>query len=241
MHNKSNNKFLFFNAFNSFALNASSTGVLFISSLFYARILGTHEYGIYVYFSSWIAILGIFTGLGTREYFVREAAVLHSALTNIKLRQLVRWGSVSVIQSYIVTSIIASCVAWKMGILNSENSVYTFCAALPLVIIAAQTGIRSAVLRGLNKIVLAQAPESLVKPLFHIILVFIVWLTFGQLYSWNIMLLATVSAGCALFFINRFLDGVLPAEAPNETIPTDQKCAWFRSALPFIVPRLHST
>ncbi|MBC2732959.1 MAG: flippase [Desulfobacteraceae bacterium] len=233
IQNKS--KFLLINAFNSFVLNIISTLLLFISSIFYARILGANEYGIYLYFSSWVAILGIPVGLGTREYFVREAAVIYSSSDNARLQQLVTWGSISVTQSYIATAIVASFVAWKFDILVSETYLFTFLAALPLVLIAAQTGIRFAVLRGLNQIVLAQIPESLFKPLFQIILVFFAWLYFHNLNSWNIMLLATICAGCAFLFSNLFLHRIFPSLGSIIPISKEQKVRWFRSTLPFML------
>jgi len=228
-------KQLFYNAYNSFSLQAISTLLLFLSSIFYARILGATEYGIYLYCSSWVAVLCIPTGLGTREFFVRESAVIFSSENYTKLHQMINWGTSSVFKAYLLTVVIVSLVAWRMDIFKRGDFLFTYLAAIPFVLVMAQTGIRYAVLRGINKIVLAQAPESFFKPLIQVLLALFTWMVMGHLLSWQVMLIASISASAALLIIIRFTKKILIIPSTIVKPSKSQNNMWFRSTLPFML------
>src|SRR3954451_20165270 len=48
----------------TFLFRVGNAGVAFVTQIFLARWMGSHEFGIYVYVWTWVLLLGTITGLG---------------------------------------------------------------------------------------------------------------------------------------------------------------------------------
>jgi O-antigen/teichoic acid export membrane protein len=224
---------LLLGAFGSLGLQMFSTGLLFAANLLYARLLGVEGYGIYAYASAWVAVLGIPAGLGTREYLVREVAVSRASYDWLRLEGVQVWATRTILGAAVVTAVIAALVAWALDGSTLNDKLLTFFLALPLLPLTALTGIRYAVLRGLDKIITAQLPESLLRPITQIALVSVLWTLVGNLVPWQVMMAAVASAAVALCFSNWFLHQAQPVTVrhlPNHSYDS----VWLRSTVPFM-------
>jgi O-antigen/teichoic acid export membrane protein len=228
------NKKIFSNAFNLLLIRIISAVLLFCMSILFARVLGANDLGIYFYISSWMVVIGIPTGLGTREYLVRETAVLVGSNRKNELGKIAKWGSITIFKAYLILMIPATLVVWQFAMAESNKYLNTFGAAIPLVLITAQTGVRYAILRGLDKTVLAQIPESLIKPVLQIILVSVAWYYFDKMTPWSVMLVTTLCSAAALGVIIRFYAGSYKKTESVIRSAKEEKI-WLRSSLPFML------
>lgn len=148
----------------SFALKAINTGLMFLTTVFLARLLGVTGYGIYSYAYSLITLLSLPAHAGLPDLILRETAKGLAQERYDLVRGAWQWaGRVVAILSVIVVGVGGPLlIAWQGGL--RETAGQTMAWALLLVPLIALGNLRGAALRGLQRVVLGQLPESALRP-----------------------------------------------------------------------------
>lgn len=148
----------------SFLIKVASTGLAFVTGIFLARTLGPSDYGIYAYAMAVVTLLVVPAGLGLPPLIVRQVAAYRAAGEWGLLRGLLRRANQVAAATVTVLVLAATLVAWLLASQLPDQGLPTFLAALAMIPLLAFAGLRTAALQGLHHVVLAQLPESLLRP-----------------------------------------------------------------------------
>lgn len=232
---KDQNRHIFFKgAVGSFAIKIIGAGFLFAVQVVLARLCGTEQYGFYAYALSWMTILSIVAKLG-----------FDTSLLRFVPEYLVKkeWGRVlGIIRSSFFATALASIILTILGnivlifLQKSINPDWMVPLRLMLVVLPfyTLTVVRQAALRGFKNVVLAELPESVVRPILMIGCSFILFKVLGQLdaaHAWIGQLVAVVLS----FILGTFL---LFRRIPNEvkeSPATHEHNLWLRTSLPMLL------
>lgn len=204
----------------------------FFSSFLFIRLIGAEEYGLYVYSIAWLNILAIPASLGLDRLLIREISVY---LTNEKwslMKGVLRWSNRTVI---LVSLIIVFISMLFLKIVEPSRSIQShtaFLIAVWTLPIISVRNIRLAVMKGLNKVVMALLPEQLIAPLITIVCV----LTISALYPKHLnsnttMLSYTFSMLVSLAIGNIVLRNALPSEIDDVDFKYNVR-GWLYAAFP---------
>ncbi len=171
-------KILYKGAGGTFVLKVISTGLAFLTSLLLARMLGVKGFGSYSYAISWAMLLSILSTMGFDSLLIRNVAVYKHKDQKPLLHGIIRFSG----QIVTIVSILLSVVFFFIftGIYDNSNSIMvrTTLFALLLVPIQSNTALKRSVLIGFQKVVIAQLPEMLIKPLLFFFIVLCLYFVF---------------------------------------------------------------
>lgn len=229
----SNRAIFFKGAVGSFIIKFVGAGLLFCSQVVLARLCGAEQYGFYAYALSWLTILSILAILG-----------FDTSLLRFIPEYLVKsdWGRLrGVVRSSFLFSTIAAVgigVAGVLAILSLREKMPAAWAAPLCLMLAALpfytvTVIRQAALRAFKHVVLAELPESVLRPIIIILAAFL-FLRLGALdaqSAWLSQLLAIVIASLfgTLLFLRK-----LPSGSREATARYDNRL-WLVTSMPMLL------
>lgn len=215
----------------STGLRIAGMGFGFLVGILLARGLGAEGYGIYGVAMSIIALLTVPTEFGLPQLLTREVASAHVARDWGRLRGMLDWSSrVSLAMSAVIG---LGVVAW---LLSSGRGLASplgmaLLAGILLVPLAAQVSMRSAALRGLQRIVTGQLPDVLLRPMLHALLLALAVWWFAPLTPVLAMASGVAAAALSLIAAQALLRRTLPAEV--DAVPAILRSRdWWSSALP---------
>src|SRR5690606_19151312 len=136
----------------SAVLRVVGIGVVFVSSIVFARMLGPDGYGRYVFVMALASIFALGAGLGLPQYLVREVARLGSGPT---MPWMLRWADSRVL---LVGAIAAGALVAGGMLSNSPQGRATFFAAALIPLAAPLAEIRGALLQSQGAIARSQWP-----------------------------------------------------------------------------------
>lgn len=195
-----------------------------------ARGLGVEGYGVYGLAMSVIALMSVVTEFGLPQLLTREVAGAQVRNDWGKVRGLLSWSSRFVLlTSAAVLAIVLSWI-WVRDRGLASPLAQTLLVGVMLVPLVAEGRIRSAALRGMQFIVRSQLPDTLIRPVFFSLLLFVVaW--FIQLTPQFAMLLGTSAAALAFACSWVMLRNALPKDATTSA-PLTAAAEWRSAALP---------
>lgn len=199
-------------------------------SILLARVLGPDGYGQYAFILSVVMVLSIPVNQGLGQLLTREVARQHHGREWGLIRGIVCWahGWVGVgcgLLWLVMVPLAITLADWRSG--GSWALVLVGLALLPLL---GLNTVRQAVLRGLGYVVVAQLPDMLVRPGFHLLLASAL-LFAGILTPVTALGAAVVAAGLAFVAGTRLLAGRRPPEA--RLVPAAYRSReWARSWVP---------
>lgn len=218
-----------------FGLKIASTGLSFITGLLLARLLGTTGYGTYAYAITWVGILAVPGTLGMDKLLVREVALYETKSEWGLMRGLLRWANKVVLFASSGLALIAALIIIIFAG-NQDKLVFVSLLialiSLPLVTL---TILRQSALRGLNRVIAGQLPETLIQPVLFIVFISIAYLLFGKGLTAPWVLGINITAMGIAFSIGTW---VLLKSLPhpiNITSPAYKKREWMRSAFPLML------
>ncbi|MCQ8119701.1 flippase [Methylomonas rosea] len=223
-------------ALGSFSLKISSTGMNFLSAILMARLLGPGDYGIYSYAMAIIFFMSVPTSLGLPSLLVRYIASYFAKEEWGYIRGLMVTSNKIVL----VLSVTIVSTAWFVTEVFKDNfkpmQLYTLQAALFLLPLSSVSGLRSAVLQGLNRTIIGQFPETLLKSavilgLLYAALLFLPRNLITPVFVMHIQIVATA---VAFVFGSIFLWKFIPKNVKKTSANYEYK-KWLRSALPFML------
>lgn len=134
-----------------------------LTAVLLARLLGADGYGQYAFVYAFVAILAVPTGLGLPKLLVRETAIAAREGRLVDMRAIWRWAHIVVILSTaVIAPLLIAYVTFISAGAATPTAFYVAVLLLPLVVLG---NLRGAVLRGLDRVVLGQFPQFVLRPL----------------------------------------------------------------------------
>ena len=219
----------------SFFIQGSGAGLIFLSELVLARLLGASGYGLFATVAAWLQVLVIVALLGSNHLLLRFVPSYLASGDWALLRGLVlqcRRISLAIGVGVFFAAVLILWL-WFEGLgVETRLSFVIGIAALPLAALALQ---RQAILRGLHHVAAAQAPELIVRPLLLMLLVVILAWVLGGSVSAPQALAMNGLAILAAFILGRFWQQRAMPAAVRITVPVIQARPWLHIALPLFL------
>lgn len=203
-----------------------------ILSVFLARILGAEKYGIYAFSFSVISIIAIPVKLGLPQLVLRETVKAHSLAKWGLIRGIWKWSNImtSIFSVLVILLTLGILFIWEESLDEPLRAVLM--VGIFLVPLIALSNIRDASIKGLKYVVQGQLSETIIRPLFFIIALFILYSNVDEMtpvYAMGCHILASILAFiCGLSILKRVRPSALKANPKCEY----KTGPWFASALP---------
>lgn len=214
----------------SAGLRIVGMGFGFLVGVQLARGLGAEGYGIYGLAMSIIALLTVPTEFGLPQLLTREVAVAHSQNNFARIQGMLKWATQAcLLLSAIVAVGLLGWLIWHKQVVTPLGN--TLLAGVVMIPLVALLSLRSAALRGVQKIVIGQISEVALRPALHSLLLFLVPIFLFSLSPAIAMVLGVMAAGIALIYAQYQLRQNLPTAMPIDNVQVDSR-GWWRSAVP---------
>lgn len=214
-------------------IQAAGIALKLLVSIVLARALGPDGYGIYAHAAAIMTLLMVSAELGVPALLVREVAAAEGQSAWGLLRGALRRGRQLVLVTSTVTCLCGLIVLFALHNRVETDSFWTMAVMMLVLPFAAIVRTMGSGLRGLHRVITAQALEIAALPLLLVLLVGTVFLVLPDLRSptmaMALQLCAAIAvAGVAALLLHRSV----PTQARAAT-PVYQTRQWIGSALPF--------
>lgn len=177
------------------ALKALSMGLGLVVTVVLARGLGPADFGQYAFVVAVVTALATPFGPALQQLIIREAATRHAAGEGERILALLRWGDRQVAVGAVIVGLVVVGVGFWLGGAGSRWPLVGLgVVALPFL---GLEGLRAGGLAGLHRVVWAQFPQMLVRPLALLGLVG-VFAAVGSLSAESAVMAFVAAAGLAL-------------------------------------------
>ena len=148
-----------------FLLKITSTLLTLISTLILARLLGVSGYGAYANAEAWVIMLTPFSTLGLHQLLIREVAIHHNENEWKGISSLVSFSDRAVIFASLILIVVAAILGKIIiGSADKTTMLLTLWVALLALPFYSLILLRQSTLAGLQRIILSQVPEMLIRP-----------------------------------------------------------------------------
>jgi len=222
---------LLINAAGSFGLRISAAGLGFLSGILLARLLGPKELGIYAIAMASINLAATGSTLGLPSLVIREVAKYKARKQWGLIKGLIRTSHRWVAAATVILLGATGGLVFSGKVLPELSLLMIGLVAL-LIPLTSFLQIRVSILRGLYKVILADIPEMLLRPLFMLLLVGSVCLLFGQANAAQALIMQLIAVFSAFVLGTIFLHSHIP-KAVIDASPEIRGRAWAREVQPF--------
>jgi O-antigen/teichoic acid export membrane protein len=205
----------------SAGLKVAAALLAFAASLFYARALGPHGYGLFGYVVAWTSLISIPVSLGFPQYLVREGARAPDSLPALR-----RYADIRVLGAGSAAAALLACAAF---IPQAAGARWLFVIAAPLPLLGSLSVIRQSLLQARGLIAHSQWPQLLLAPALAVVLMAGLWAWRGAITPAALMTATVLAAGVALSVNAWQLGHNLPRQ--SAALPAGIR---LRAALPFM-------
>jgi O-antigen/teichoic acid export membrane protein len=205
----------------SAGLKVAAALLAFAASLFYARALGPHGYGLFGYVVAWTSLISIPVSLGFPQYLVREGARAPESLQDLR-----RYADIRVLCTGSAAAVLLACAAF---IPQAAGARWLFVIAAPLPLLGNLSVIRQSLLQARGLIARSQWPQLLLAPALAVVLMAGLWAWRAAITPAALMTATVLAAGVALLVNTWQLDRNVPRQSAV-TLPGIR----LRAALPFM-------
>jgi len=218
------------------AINVSGTGIAFCLNILLARLLGTDEYGYYIYALTWINVLSHLGKLGMEGSSLRYVPVYHARAEWSLLRGFIGQSQKIVLVTSLVLASSLLAIVLIMWTRLSHGLAFTLIIACFLLPVNIFQQIRSSYIRALKNVVLALSPQAIVRPVLIILGAVIYFYVVGKsMNSSAAMVINVASTTSVLVLTGVFLNRLLPSGyRTNKTIEHRNR-EWISVAVPLFL------
>lgn len=225
---------LFRGASGTLSLKVVASGLAFLLNLVLARIFGTEGYGAYAYALAWVTVLLVPAKLGCDQLIVREVATFISRSEWNLLKGILRSFKIGILLAsiFLVIAAVGICVFLKRSSINDVLPLIIMLIALPFL---SMNGLYFAVLRAVNKVVIGQVPEMVVKPILLMTLSVLAYFSYDRSVTSNDLSFFFLITSAVTFY---FLYVMAKRALPGDIIGIESSYnfpIWVRSAIPFLL------
>lgn len=215
----------------SFFMRFGGLALQFAGSIYVARALGASGFGAFALASTWAAFAGLMLSLGLGELSLRE---LPRYLTRGQHRSIL--GFFVTIGLTLVVTITITALVFR-ALQNSGLLVFSMGWQLVALLAAVQGIILtiSHILNGFQRILISQFLETVLRPVFYLLLL-LVAVAFGlNLTSDNVFLFSVIAAVLVLGLMIRVLSGSWGQTVEATGSPEFNLRIWFAASIPVLL------
>lgn len=215
----------------SFIVMIIGAVMAFCTNMLLARLMGVSQYGIYIYALTWINLLALVSKLGMDNSLLRFSAAYNAKNEWGLFRGILGHSIKYVFIASVLIGVTAGIIIWFLKDYMGMSQAKTFWIALLLLPLLVLTGLRSATLRALKRVVKAALPESFFRPLIIVILASFSFLfTQNDLSAIQVMLFNLIGLLVAFYIGTLWLIKHIPEQLHNA--PADyRKKEWIKVSL----------
>lgn len=202
-----------------------------ISSVFFARIMGVNEYGLYTFVLELAIFISFPLTIGLPTLITREVALYNASSEYSLISGIIQWSNKFVFRITIIVCFIVTILVFCLDIEFKKTILY----AIPIVIFGGFSQLRIACLRGYKEVVKSEFPETILRPLLLIIINAIIFY-FLKIEISSITGIITYSV--AIFFAFLLSSIWLKKSRSDKghfTDPQFNKEYWKKEAVPFFM------
>jgi len=208
------------------------TGLLFLTTTVLTRSLGASDYGLFATVVAVVALVGVAAAPGVERLLTRDIAVYCANGENSLARGLLRLSNAVVVVLSLSISLVAGFAVWLYNSRAVTPLVVVFWVGFTMIPLNALSRTRAAALMGLRRVMTAQIPELVVRPVLFIGLVILTKYLFD---SFTVLDAVVLSAAASVF---AFLTGayLIHRDTPRQirhATPSYNTRRWRRSAAHF--------
>jgi O-antigen/teichoic acid export membrane protein len=217
-------------AIGSFALNASSKLLMLAASMLLTQLLGAAAYGVYATAMATMMVLLVLSGFGLPILVVRMVAAYEVRGEHALMRGLLPRANRVILGTGLAVGAVGAAGACAFA--GSAAPAYFW--AVALIPLLALSGLRSAALRGLHHVVLAQVPECLVMPGFFVLALAALHWVGAQIIdpAPEVAIASRWIATFLAFAVGTWLISHKMPKAVRASLPAYDTRTWARSAAP---------
>jgi O-antigen/teichoic acid export membrane protein len=225
---------LFKSAFSLFGLKIFSAGFGFIISVVLARILGTSDYGLYVYVFSIMELLTLLGTVGLDSLLVRDVAIYKTNSSWGLLHGLLKWSNEFVLGACAVIITLVMVGFWIAGDIVAPYFKLSFTIGLIFLPIACLRNIKIASMDGLQQFFRGHLPDFFVRPILFIIAFFSGYFLLKSKIDAPITVVIHVLVGAITLLITTILLRKNTPEIVWQEKPEYQVKKWLTTSLPLL-------
>ncbi|MFK5949805.1 MAG: oligosaccharide flippase family protein [Methylococcales bacterium] len=216
----------------AFSISIIAAVIVFISNILIARFIGVTQYGIYIYALTWINLLALLCQLGMRTSLLRFVSAYRVNGEWGLLRGVLQTSAKYSLLASIIIGATTAVVIWFLKDNISPDQFSTFLVALFILPLISVAALRQASLRALKRVVRAEIPDSLIRPLIIMSLSTLMFVLLqGDLQAVDIMMYNLVAAFVAFTIGTLWLIRALPDEV-YKSKPVYSEREWLSVSLP---------
>ncbi len=208
------------------------TGLGFVLQVFLARVLGAAAFGDYIYAFCWMNLLALFGRLGLDTATLRFVAAYHGQEDWGRMRGFLRRSQQTALAASCLTAAVAVATVWLCRSRFRPELVPPLMLALAMLPAWTQMQLRGAALTSLRKIIAAQAPQAVLRPVLLIAgvtgMVFVLGCDAGAALAMAMHLAATL---LVVLMMSRLVQRFLPVRA-HQSPPAYDTRHWARTLAP---------
>jgi len=204
----------------------------FLISVVLARYLGAEGFGIYSFATAVILLVSIPAVIGVPELMVRETAKLQAKENWPLLAGLWHWGDKVVIIFSTLVMLVAGLVVFMFFEPATNIKSQTILIGLLIIPLMALVSVKSACVRGMRHVVLAQLPDNIVRTTIFLMLILLAHLYLKSLNPVGVISLYIISIGIACMVSLLILSKVKPAGLRLVETRLYQAAVWRRTVIP---------
>jgi O-antigen/teichoic acid export membrane protein len=217
------------------AVYGAGIGLAYCSQLTIARIVGAETYGIYTYVIAWITVLSYLCASGFDVALLRFVPTYHADRAWELLKGAMQYAERLAIFVSIVTIIISILILsiWAHSLPRQLNE--TFFIGFALVPVWALLWIRCSAARAFGAVVLAVAPDRVMRDGALIVLIAFAYFCLGWKIDAPLAMSSTlIGSIVGLAVVSVTLRQLRPRELET-AVPVYAAAAWQRTALPLMI------
>jgi O-antigen/teichoic acid export membrane protein len=219
----------------SFAVKTVGVAVVFATQVFLTRMLGTEDFGIYVYVLSWVTTLMLVAIWGWDTAAIRLVAAYAAGRNWGLLRGLLAAGRGAVLVTSVGVAGALAVTVWALPSTLDPNLTTVFWVGCLLLPIAAQLQLGQSTLLGFQRVVKAQLPDAVLRPAALVGSAAVLFLGFGYPATAATTLFLTAATGlAALGIVWYWVRETTPPEV-RLAAPETRRGEWARIALPLLL------
>jgi len=219
----------------TFVLRIGSTVLLFITSIFLARMLGTAGFGAYANGRAWLRLACVLAGFGFPGLLIRQTAVYRAGGQWGLFRGMIRFSGMVSLANAVVLMACGLLLGWVLYGPEDIIMLHTFWIALLALPLVVMMQLEEAAISGFKRVILGQLADTMCRPMLFLAIVGIMYLVFtSELNAPLVMASQVVTAFLALilgtYWFHKVVSGPVDKAVPIEYRPRE----WLSTAMPLL-------
>lgn len=217
-------------SFLAFMVQGMGAGLILLTEIVAARLLGVSEFGLYSMVAAWIYVLALVGALGYNHALLRFVPAYAAHDDWGSLRGVVRYANAWAGSAALLMALAAAVLLWVLPL--EPAIVWPFAIALVSLPFQVLSSLRQAVLRGMDSIGRALIPDFILRPAIFIALLFgAAWLYQPPLTAKTAFVLS-LAAAALVFLIGILWQYQALREKLRGVAPIYHGKEWLATAIP---------